>query len=299
MKRHPVVIVLRTFVLVVFVVLLCKTFVVTSCTIPSTGMENGLYKGERVLVNKWSYGLRLPFSTKRWCAREAKSGDVIVFNNPNPRDNTISIYNRDVFVSRCKGAPGDTLMLNDGLTITNDEVFSPDIKSFYLYPLEEEKELLPVLNKLGINEQTLVGYQDGNYIRNLSHYECYLIRQELKGKINLTPLYKEDTLESHPFVIPKKGFTVKVYPWNVKLLCNTISRHEGKRASVRNDMLYVDGYPVLFYTFTKDYYWMTSDNPVNISDSRLFGLVPDTHLIGKVGRVWFSTRGGRLFKSVR
>ena len=169
MRRHPVIIVLRTFVLVVFVVLLCKAFVVTSCTIPSTGMENSLYKGERVLVNKWSYGLRLPFSTERWCAREAKSGDVMVFNNPNPRDNRISIYNRDVFISRCKGVPGDTLMLNDGLMITNDKVFSPDTKSFYLYPLEEEKKLLPVLNKLGIDEQTLVGYQDGNYIRSLSH----------------------------------------------------------------------------------------------------------------------------------
>lgn len=299
MKRRQIIIVLRTIVLVVFIVLLCKTFVVTSCIIPSTGMENSLHKGERVLVNKWSYGLRLPFSTKRCCARKAKCGDIIVFNNPNPSDNTTSIYNREEFVSRCKGIPGDTLMLNDMLMITKDKAFSPDTKSLFLYPLEEEKELLPVLNKVGIDEQTLVGYQDGNYIRSLSHYECYLIRQELKGNINLTPLYKEDTLDSHPFIIPKRGFSVKVYPWNVKLLCNTISRHESKRAVVRNNILYVNGYPVSYYTFTKDYYWMASDNPVNISDSRLFGLVPDTHLVGRVRRVWFSTRKGRLFKLVR
>lgn len=285
--------------LVILIVLLCKAFVFSSCVIPSTGMENSLYKGERVLINKWSYGLRLPFSTKRWWARKAKCGDVIVFNNPNPRDNTTSIYNREVFVSRCKGIPGDTLMLNDGLMITKDKAFSPDTKCLFLYPLKEEKELLPVLNKFGIDEQTLVGYQDGNYIRSLSYYECYLIQQELKGKINLIPLYKEDTLDSHLFVIPKKGFTVKVYPWNVKLLCNTISRHEDKKAVVRDNMLYVNGYPVSYYTFTKDYYWMVSDNPVNISDSRLFGLVPDTHLIGQVRRVWFSTRSGRLFKQVR
>ena len=43
-------------------VLLVKTFAFTSCTIPSTGMENSLYQGERVLVNKWSYGFRVPFS---------------------------------------------------------------------------------------------------------------------------------------------------------------------------------------------------------------------------------------------
>ena len=36
----------------VVLVLLIKTFAFTSCTIPSTGMENSLYQGERVLVNK-------------------------------------------------------------------------------------------------------------------------------------------------------------------------------------------------------------------------------------------------------
>ena len=45
----------------VVLVLLIKTFAFTSCTIPSTGMENSLYQGERVLVNKWSYGFRVPF----------------------------------------------------------------------------------------------------------------------------------------------------------------------------------------------------------------------------------------------
>ena len=42
-------------------VLLVKTLFVTSCFIPSSGMENSLYQGEGVLVGKWSYGLRLPF----------------------------------------------------------------------------------------------------------------------------------------------------------------------------------------------------------------------------------------------
>lgn len=45
----------------VVLVLLIKTFAFTSCTIPSTGMENSLHQGERVLVNKWSYGFRVPF----------------------------------------------------------------------------------------------------------------------------------------------------------------------------------------------------------------------------------------------
>ena len=55
----------------VVVVLLLRGFAFTSCLIPSTGMENSIFQGERILVNKWSYGLRVPFmslfSYHRWC----------------------------------------------------------------------------------------------------------------------------------------------------------------------------------------------------------------------------------------
>ena len=69
----------------VVLVLLIKTFALTSCTIPSTGMENSLYQGERVLVNKWSYGFRVPFSTWRWLEKPVGKGDIVLFNNPSPR----------------------------------------------------------------------------------------------------------------------------------------------------------------------------------------------------------------------
>ena len=63
------------------------------------------------------------------------------------------------------------------------------------------------------------------------------------------------------------------------LLCNTIMRHEGKRASVKGDTLLVEDKPVSAYTFEKNYYWMASNNPINLCDSRLFGLVPVTPFI--------------------
>ncbi len=50
---------------VAFVVVLLRGCVATSYLIPSSGMENSLYRGERILVDKWSYGLRLPFM-KLW-----------------------------------------------------------------------------------------------------------------------------------------------------------------------------------------------------------------------------------------
>lgn len=280
-------------------VLLIKTFAFTSCTIPSTGMENSIYQGEGVLVNKWSYGFRVPFSTWRWVERMVEKGDIVLFNNPNPRSAQTAVGNRELFISRCVGVPGDTLMLNAELLITDESVLSPDSKSLYVYPHLAEETVLGAMRQLGITDNQLVGYMDGKYIRTFSHYESYLLKQKLEGRAELLPLYPKDAGKSHPFVIPAKGKPVTVYPWNVMLLCNTIIHHEGKRASVAGDTLYVEGKPVKDYTFTKNYFWMASNNPVNLCDSRLFGLVPDDHLIGKACFIWFSLRKGRIFQPVQ
>ena len=99
-------------------------------------------------------------------------------------------------------------------------------------------------------------------------------------------------------MIPQKGKPVRVYPWNKTLLCNTIIRHEHRKATVKGDTLYVEGKPVNFYIFQKDYYWMASNNPVNLSDSRLFGLVPDECLIGRASCIWYSSQKDRIFQLV-
>ena len=59
------------------------------------------------------------------------------------------------------------------------------------------------------------------------------------------------------------------------------------------------GFPVTAYTFTQDYYWMASNTPANVFDSRLFGLVPETHLIGKANLIWYSPKKGRIFNRVQ
>lgn len=283
----------------IVLVLLVKTFAFTSCTIPSTGMENSLYQGERVLVNKWSYGFRVPFSRWRWLEKTAGKGDIVLFNNPNPRSPHTAVGNRELFISRLVGVPGDTLMLNDELWVTDEQVLSPDSKSLYVYPHTEEERMQRVMREVNITGNQLVGYTEGKYMRSFSHYEYYLLKQALAGKVELVPLYDRDISKSHPFVIPARGKEVKVYPWNVTLLYNTIIRHEGRQATVKGDTLWVEGKPVQSYTFSKNYYWMASNNPVNLCDSRLFGLVPDDHLIGKAWLIWFSSRKGRLFQKVQ
>lgn len=100
---------------VILTVILLRSCVATSYLIPSTGMENSLYRGERILVNKWSYGLRLPFISlwgyHRWGDKPVRKDDILVFNNPANLSQT-AIDQREVYIGRCLGVPGDTLWVD-------------------------------------------------------------------------------------------------------------------------------------------------------------------------------------------
>ncbi len=290
---------LKVLFTAVLIVLLVKAFAFTSCTIPSTGMENSLYQGERVLVNKWSYGLRIPFTSSHFLAEKARKGDIVLFNNPIPASLETPVFARELFISRCVGVPGDTLMLNKELLVTGEKTLSPDSKLLYAYPYTAEDTLQRAMKELNIKDNPLVGYTDEKYVRSFSHYEHYLLKQKLYGQVELIPVHGNDVSESHPFVIPSKGQKIQVYPWNITLICNTLVHHEGRKASVKGDTLYIEGKPVTSCTFSKDYYWMASNTPINLCDSRLFGLVPHSHLLGRAAFIWYSNQKKRILQPVQ
>ena len=96
-------------------VLLCvalRTFVVEAYKIPTASMERTLLAGDFVLVNKWRYGAKVPFSPRRWpAARAPQLGDLLVFQWPvDPASH---------FVKRLVGRPGDTLSMQGGALVRN------------------------------------------------------------------------------------------------------------------------------------------------------------------------------------
>lgn len=277
-------------------VLLLRGFAFTSCLIPSTGMENSLFEGERIIVNQWSYGLRLPlmsvFSYHRWCERPVKKQDIVVFNNPAATRQPI-IDRREIYISRCIGTPGDTLLIDSLFTVVSPEAqFNPDKKRLYSYPAGKEKLMVSLMNTLSIADDGLMGNNDSTHVRSFSRYEFYLLEQAINNQNWLQPLTEHRNNDPKPLIIPGKGKVLRVYPWNITLLRNTLVLHEGKQAEIKNDTLYIDEKPTQHCYFTKDYYWMGSNNSVNLSDSRLFGFVPQDHIIGKASLIWFSKENG-------
>lgn len=96
-----------------------------------------------------------------------------------------------------------------------------------------------------------------------------------------------------PLVVPSRGGCVKIEPWNAHIYARTINDHEPLKAAAIDHRLCVDGRMVDAYTFQNDYYWMTAGNAVNRNDSRMFGFVPASHLIGRLCRVLYSVDAAR------
>ena len=94
-------------------VFLVRSFVVEPFRIPSESMLPTLHVGDFILVNKHSYGLRLPLSHHRLTAGDRpQRGDVIVFRYPR---NT-----RLPYIKRIVGMPGDTISYQDKKLYIND-----------------------------------------------------------------------------------------------------------------------------------------------------------------------------------
>lgn len=298
---------------IILVVVLLRGCVMTSYLIPSSGMENSLFQGERILVNKWSYGLRLPlmsaFSYHRWRERPVQKRDIVVFNNPAGIQQP-TIDRREIYISRCIGTPGDTLLVDSLFSVSSPEAqFNPDKKRLYTYPASKENLITSLIRTLSITNDGLMGSDDSTHVRSFSRYEYYLLEQAIGDRNWIRPLTEKQDKELKPLIVPSKGKALRVYPWNITLMRNTLVMHEGKQAEIKNDTLYIDGKPTQHCFFTKDYYWMASNNSVNLSDSRLFGFVPQDHMIGKASLIWFSKEKGtgildgyrwnRFFQSVK
>jgi signal peptidase I len=91
------------FLVALGVALLVRTVLIEPFRIPSGSMIPTLEVGDQIFVNKFIYGVRIPFtnSVPFVLVREPRRGDVIVFNNPVQPD-------RD-FIKRIIGVPGDRI----------------------------------------------------------------------------------------------------------------------------------------------------------------------------------------------
>lgn len=108
---------------IILVILFVKGCVIDQYTVPSGSMEPtihgnpGYFTGDRILVNKWTFGVRVPFTT-HWLYRfnAPKRWDIVVFK-PLPHMSSFPIL-----VKRVVALPGEKVQLKDGKLYINDKL---------------------------------------------------------------------------------------------------------------------------------------------------------------------------------
>ncbi len=141
-----------SFFPVIAMVFFVRSFLFEPFKIPSSSMVPTLQIGDLILVNKFSYGIRLPIWNKKIIeVASPQRGDVMVFRFPrNLNEN---------YIKRVIGVPGDKIVYkNKHLTVNGQPLtyealpdYLDDEKLIYLKQYAEN--LTGVTHKMAINEQ--------------------------------------------------------------------------------------------------------------------------------------------------
>lgn len=238
---------------------LIKTFLIETSRVPTGSMEKTIWVGDFLFVNKFVYGSSsprsIPFTNislpyfQMPALREPKHGDIVVFEFPGDKDELVPTELSN-YVKRCIGVPGDTIKIVDEVVFVNGK----------------EAPRAPQI-------------QYDNYIRPITDNESRIFP---KGSA-----FNEDNYG--PIVIPKKGDVINLTLDNVEQWRTIIDREFGKRVvTVEGNQIMIEGKAVNSYTLKEDYYFMMGDNRDDSLDSRFWGFVPRSKIIGEAFLIYWS-----------
>ena len=94
-----------------------------------------------------------------------------------------------------------------------------------------------------------------------------------------------------PIIMPKKGVKVKLTSTNLPIYKKLIRDYEKNTLTVENSIIKINNQATNEYKFKQDYFWMMGDNRYRSEDSRVWGFVPEDHIVGKPVFIWMSIDG--------
>ena len=106
-----------------------------------------------------------------------------------------------------------------------------------------------------------------------------------------------------PLFIPRRGSTITLDPTTYAIYNRAIRIYEGNKFESHDGKYYLNDQEVHSYTFHYNYYWMMGDNRHESQDSRFWGMVPETMIVGEASLIWMSwgkgVRWSRLFSKIK
>lgn len=164
---------LETLGTALLLALIIRSFIIQPFKIPTGSMEPTLMPGDRILVLRYVYGLRVPFTFKRIAkVKNPQTGDIIVFNYPEDT--------KKAYIKRCLARGGETIEIKNGLIfIDGKPLKKPPMNKIYYYnrgPYGRER------HPLKIPENSYFAMGDNSGSSKDSRYWGFLDDKYLIGK---------------------------------------------------------------------------------------------------------------------
>ena len=161
---------IEPIVIAVLIALFIRAFIVQAFKIPSSSMEPTLLVGDYLLVNKFIYGVRIPYSDIKFFEyKKPKRGDIIVFVFPKDR--------KKDFIKRVIGTEGEKLTILHNKIYIDDKLID-DPWGHFTMPRSSIEDYGPIK----VPEGSLFVMGDNRDNSQDSRFWGFVKTNEVKGK---------------------------------------------------------------------------------------------------------------------
>ncbi|PIU57503.1 MAG: signal peptidase I [Deltaproteobacteria bacterium CG07_land_8_20_14_0_80_38_7] len=187
-KKHIVREYVEALLTAAIIALFIRAFVIEAFKIPSGSMIPTLSVGDHIFVNKFIYGLRIPFTKNKFIKlRSPTRGEVIVFIYP--------VDESKDFIKRVVGLPGDKIEIKGTDVLVNGECLSHD--PLVVNQDSEDKRLLNIV---------------GGSLKHIPYvpdFENYNFFEEATGDVKHVVQYENGIWRSsYEFAVPEGHYFV-------------------------------------------------------------------------------------------